>query len=49
MIFHGQPSQDLRYTPLASTPKEVHGEDFTGEPVRLVEEKEVRSAVGQQA
>jgi len=27
MIFHGQPSQDLRYTPLASTPKEVHGED----------------------
>jgi len=47
--LYGLTRDELRYTPLASTPKEVHGEDFTGEPVRLVEEKEVRSAVGQQA
>ena len=37
--LYGLTRDELRYI---LDPKEVHGEDFTGEPVRVVEEKAVR-------
>jgi len=40
--LYGLTRDELRYTPLASTPKEVHGEDFPGETFCVLKEKEIK-------
>ena len=42
MSSHKKINYELRYTPCGVDPKEVHDEDFPGETVRVLKEKEVR-------
>ena len=46
--LYGLTRDELRYTPFGVDPKEVHGEDFTGETVRVVKEKEAKQFVQEQ-
>ena len=40
--LYGLTRDELRYTPFAVDPKEVHGEDFPGETFRVLKEKEIK-------
>ena len=44
--LYGLTRDELRYTPFSVDLKKVHGDDFPGEPVRVLKEKEIKQFWG---